>query len=134
MKLENGYKLIYEVIKDGVREFRASQTGVPTEDDYVLTSNKIGENRLIYQYENKFYGTGDKPIPTYNEDGTPADEVLISEEAFAEVFVAKNDEPNETNEEQVTPVVEETEKGDETPVEVTEPDTGEDEPVEESEE
>lgn len=89
MKLENGYKLIYEVIENGVREFRASQTGVPAEGDYVLMSKEIGANKLVYQYKNKFYGTGDKFIPTYNEDGTPADTLLITDEAFAEVFVAK---------------------------------------------
>ena len=92
MKLENGYKLIYEVVNDGVREFRASKTGVPTTSDYVITSNTIGANKLIYQYEGKFYGTGKNSVPTYNEDGTPADTILISEEAFAEVFVAKTEE------------------------------------------
>lgn len=89
MKLENGYKLIYEVVEEGVREFRASKTGIPTADDFVLTSNTIGENKLVYEYNGKFYGTGEKSIPTYNEDGTPADIALISDEAFAEVFVAK---------------------------------------------
>ena len=92
MKLENGYKLIYEVIENGVREFRASKTGAPTADDFVITSNTIGANKLIYQYEGMFYGTGENFVPTYNEDGTPADEALISEEAYAEVFVAKTEE------------------------------------------
>jgi hypothetical protein len=125
MKLENGYKLIYEVIEDGVREFRASTTGVPTDDDFVLTSNKIGENKLVYQYKNKFYGTGDKLIPTYNEDGTPADTALISDEAFAEVFVAKkpDNEPVVTNE-----------VNNETPVEGKEPNAGEEKPAEEPKE
>lgn len=93
MKLENGYKLIYEVVDNGVREFRASKTGVPTDDDFVITSNTIGANKLIYQYEGKFYGTGDNFVPTYNEDGTPADKALVTDEAFAEVFVAKTEEP-----------------------------------------
>lgn len=86
MELKNGYKLVYEVVEGGVREFRASKTGVPAADDYVITSNTIGANKLIYEYKGNFYGTGDKFIPTYNEDGTPADEALISAEAFAEVF------------------------------------------------
>lgn len=101
MKLENGYKLIYEVITDGVREFRASKTGVPADGDFVLTSNTIGANRLIYEYKGRLYGTGDKFIPTYNEDGTPADTTLISDEAFAEVFVAK--EPVEADPESDMP-------------------------------
>lgn len=109
MKLENGYKLIYEVVDNGVREFRASKTGVPTDDDFVITSNTIGANKLIYQYEGKFYGTGDNFVPTYNEDGTPADDALITDEAFAEVFVAKTveeetDEPSK--DEPSTPVCE----------------------------
>jgi hypothetical protein len=89
MKLENGYKLIYEVVKDGRREFRASQTGVPADNDYLLMSNEIGANKLVYEYKGKFYGTGDNAIPTYNENGIPVDTALISDEAFAEVFVAK---------------------------------------------
>lgn len=94
MELKNGYKLIYEVVEDGVREFRASKTGVPAVGDYVITSNTIGVNKLIYEYKGNFYGTGDKFIPTYNEDGTPADTALISAEAFAEVFgEATEEEP-----------------------------------------
>lgn len=89
MKLENGYKLIYEVVEDGVREFRASKTGIPAADDFVLMSNTIGVNKLVYEYNGRFYGTGEKSIPTYNEDGTPVDTALISDEAFAEVFIAK---------------------------------------------
>lgn len=96
MKLENGYKLIYEVIKDGVREFRASKTGAPADNDYLLTENTIGANRLVYEYEGKLYGTGDKFVPTYDESGVPTDTALISDEAFAEVFVAK--EPVEDSE------------------------------------
>lgn len=93
MELKNGYKLVYEVVENGVREFRASKTGVPAADDYVITSNTIGANKLVYEYKGNFYGTGDKLIPTYNEDGTPADTSLISAEAFAEVFgEAKEDE------------------------------------------
>ena len=99
MKLENGYKLIYEVVENGVREFRASKTGVPTEDDFVLTSNTIGANRLVYEYEGRFYGTGDKFVPTYDKSGVPTDTALISDEAFAEVFVAK--EPVEGDEPEV---------------------------------
>lgn len=93
MKLENGYKLIYEVVTDGVREFRASTTGIPADDDFVLTSNKIGANRLVYEYKGKLYGTGENLVPTYGEDGTPVDTQLISDEKFAEVFVAKAEEP-----------------------------------------
>ena len=89
MKLENGYKLIYEVVKDGVREFRASKTGVPAADDFVLTSNTIGANRLVYEYKGKLYGTGDKFVPTYDEAGVPTDTQIIADDKFAEVFVAK---------------------------------------------
>ena len=49
MKLENGYKLIYEVVKNGVREFRASKTGVPTAADFVLMSNTMILFYLLYR-------------------------------------------------------------------------------------
>lgn len=118
MKLENGYKLIYEVVKDGVREFRASKTGIPAEGDYPLTSNTIGANKLVYEYNGKLYGTGNKFIPTYDENGVPTDTALISDEAFAEVFIAKEpeeagNEPDATNEEPVSPAAEVTEPADE---------------------
>lgn len=106
MKLENGYKLIYEVVTDGVREFRASKTGIPADGDFILTSNTIGANRLVYEYKGKLYGTGENLIPTYGEDGVPTDAQLISDEKFAEVFVAKEptedeagDEPDALNDE-----------------------------------
>ena len=92
MKLENGYKLIYEVIENGTRSFKASKTGVPAENDYVLMTCEIGANKLVYENNGKFYGTGAKFVPTYNEDGTSADTQLITDEAYAEVFVAKTDE------------------------------------------
>lgn len=91
MKLENGYKLIYEVIENGTRSFKASKTGVPAENDYVLMTCEIGANKLVYENNGKFYGTGAKFVPTYNEDGTSADTQLITDEAYAEVFVAKTD-------------------------------------------
>jgi len=112
MELKNGYKLIYEVVENGVRKFRASKTGVPAVDDYVITSNTIGTNKLVYEYKGNFYGTGDKFIPTYNEDGTPADTALISDEAFAEVFVeatepvAASVEPEASEEPEKEPVAE----------------------------
>jgi hypothetical protein len=93
MELKNGYKLVYEVVdtENGVREFRASKTGVPAADDLVIASNKIGTNKLIYEYEGNFYGTGDKAVPTYNENGTPADTCLTDSENFAKVFVDAED-------------------------------------------
>lgn len=99
MKLENGYKLIYEVVKDGVREFRASKTGVPAADDFVLTSNTIGANRLVYEYKGKLYGTGDKFVPTYDEAGVPTDAQIIADDKFAEVFVAKEPVKDEAGDE-----------------------------------
>lgn len=89
MKLENGYKLIYEVVEGGVRTFKASKACMPTADDYTIMSSTIGANKLVYEYAGKFYGTGDRLVPTYNEDGVPTDTQLITDEAYAEVFVAK---------------------------------------------
>ena len=57
MELKNGYKLIYEIVEEGVRMFKASKTGVPAADDYVITSNTIGANKLVYECKGNFYGT-----------------------------------------------------------------------------
>jgi hypothetical protein len=94
MELKNGYKLIYEETSADQsgklhRDIKASQTGIPAVDDIILTSNVIGTHKLVYEYKGKLYGTGEKLVPTYKEDGTPADSALISDEAFAEVFGIK---------------------------------------------
>jgi hypothetical protein len=93
MELKNGYKLIYEVVEedgDGkkVRSFKASKECFPTAEDITITSTAIGSNKLVYEYKGRFYGTGTNSVPTYNEDGTPADEPIKTiDDNFEKVFV-----------------------------------------------
>lgn len=90
MELKNGYKLIYEVVVDGVRSFRASKTGAPVvgnEDlDIELFSSKIGEYKLVYEYKGNLYGAT-AGVPTYDENGMPMDKCLTDTENFKRVFV-----------------------------------------------
>lgn len=97
MKLQNGYKVVYEKASEGTRTFYASKTGIcdPTVD------TQLGETftdadfagKVIYEYKGSFYvSTG--ATPTYDENGVPTDERLS---AFDEVFVA-----TESTEENVT--------------------------------
>ena len=58
MDLQNGYKVIYEKIADGKRTFYATK-GVkcdPTVDDKIVEAT-IGEYKLIYEKDGKFYGS-----------------------------------------------------------------------------
>ena len=85
MKLQNGYKVIYEKAADGKRTFYASKSNVyPNEDDLVIASFNDADyaGKMIYEHEGKFYVTTGA-IPTYNENGVPADEVV---EGFDKVF------------------------------------------------
>ncbi len=86
MELKNGYKVIYEVIEnrdDGkVRTFKASKTGKFADATDIATV-KIGEYKLIYEKDGKFYKSA-SGIPsaedTYFED---FDQIFV-EEAAAE--------------------------------------------------
>ena len=58
MDLQNGYKVIYEKIADGKRTFYATK-GVkcdPTVDDKIAEAT-IGEYKLIYEKDGRFYGS-----------------------------------------------------------------------------
>ncbi len=66
MDLKNGYKVIYDVAKDGERNFYASKTGVFADAEPILEGVKIGDYKLIYEKNGMFYGstTG---IPTADD-------------------------------------------------------------------
>lgn len=89
MKLQNGYKLVYERAADGKRAFYASKTGYPTENDLELGSfvdeDFIG--KIIYEYEGKFYVSAGN-VPAYDDNGVPTDALLFDDDKFNEVFVA----------------------------------------------
>jgi hypothetical protein len=93
MNLQNGYKVIYEKAADGKRTFYASKSTIyPNENDLVIASFNDADYRgkVIYEHKGKFYvSTG--TVPTYNENGEPADTVI---EGFDEVFVKANGAAN----------------------------------------
>jgi hypothetical protein len=66
MDLKNGYKVIYDLAKDGKRNFYASKTGVFADAEPIFTDVEIGDYKLIYEKDGMFYGstTG---IPTAND-------------------------------------------------------------------
>ena len=98
MNLQNGYKVIYEKAADGKRTFYASKSTVyPNADDKVLASFNDADYRgkVIYEHKGKFY-VSIGSVPTYNENGEPADRVI---EGFSEVF----EEAEEGSEEEEEP-------------------------------
>ena len=89
MNLQNGYKVIYEVAKDGKRTFYASKSAIyPNDNDLVVASFDDADfkGKVIYEYKGDFYvSTGS--LPAYKEDGTPADNKI--EGKFDEIFGVK---------------------------------------------
>ena len=81
MKLENGYKVIYEVAADGKRAFYASKSiSYPNRDeegnivDFKMAEfeDKNYKGKVIYEYKGKFY-VSVKSLPSYDENGIPTD-------------------------------------------------------------
>ena len=92
MKLENGYKVIYEKAAAGKRTFYASKSGVFA-DAEVICEAEIGKFKLIYEKGGRFYGS---------ETGIPAEGDYCFVD-FDKVFVkvkeeVKEEEPVETPE------------------------------------
>lgn len=100
MTLQNGYKVIYEIAKDGKRTFYATKSNsypprdeagniIENEENVVLATfddvDYVG--RTIYEHAGSFYVSAKGETPKYNEDGTPADDRI---EGFDEVLVAKD--------------------------------------------
>ena len=115
MKLENGYKVIYEKAVDGTRTFYASKTGMcdPEVDDVVATFVDADyRGKMVYEHAGKFYVTTGA-VPAFDENGVPTDECLT---AFDKVFVAAGTEAavateeieqvEDTTEPEADPVVE----------------------------
>jgi hypothetical protein len=123
MKLQNGYKVIYEKAADGKRTFYASKNTKcdPTVDkqlgDAFVDADYAG--KVIYEYKGSFYISTGK-APAYDENGVPTDERLS---AFDEVFVkAEPATPAAINESKEEPEPEKT------PEETPEPEDTEPEP------
>jgi hypothetical protein len=80
MDLKNGYKVVYEKIADGKRTFYATKNVKcdPTVDDVIVEAT-IGEYKLIYEKDGKFYGS---------ISGIPAEgDFCFETENFKKVFV-----------------------------------------------
>ena len=89
MNLQNGYKVIYEKIADGVRTFYATKNAkCDPQVDTKLVEAEIGKYKLIYEKAGQFYGS---------VSGIPAEGDFCFE-GFDEVFKAA--------EETTTPAVE----------------------------
>lgn len=85
MKLQNGYKVIYEKAIDGKRTFYASKSNVyPTADDIELASFNDADyvGKVIYEHAGKFY-VSKGSLPKFNENGDPTDTVI---EGFEEIL------------------------------------------------
>ena len=102
MDLKNGYKVIYEVIEnrdDGkVRTFKASKTGKFTDATDIATV-KIGEYKLIYEKDGKFYKSA-SGIPsaedTYFED---FDQIFVEEAAGEDDETSNEDDESDSEKE-----------------------------------
>ena len=91
MNLKNGYKVIYDVAKDGERNFYASKTGVFADAEPVLEGVKIGNYKLIYEKNGMFYGSV-SGIPAEDDKCfTEFNKVFV--EAAGEVEPVVADEP-----------------------------------------
>lgn len=117
MNLQNGYKVIYEKAADGKRTFYASKTGFFA-DAEVITEANIGEYKLIYEKDGRFYGstTG---IPAEDDFCFEAFDKVFKEGATSEATTVVEEVPTEE------PVVEE----DEVAEEVVEEDEIEDDEI-----
>jgi hypothetical protein len=89
MKLQNGYKVIYEKIADGERTFFADKMD-GTDATQLGDAIQVGKYKLVFEKDGQIYGS---------ETGKTEDGVCLK--AFNEVFVDAEeeevDEPMQTN-------------------------------------
>jgi hypothetical protein len=112
MDLKNGYKVIYDLAKDGKRNFYASKTGVFADAEPIFENVNIGDYKLIYEKDGMFYGS---------TTGIPAAGDICFEE-LNKVFVEDYTETTIVAEETDTEVADD---------EIIEEDAGEDEGADE---
>lgn len=87
MKLQNGYKVIYEKAANGERTFYASKSNAyPAVDDVKLASFKDADfaGKVIYEHDGKFY-VSKNALPEYDAEGNSMDTLITG---FEQVFVA----------------------------------------------
>ena len=80
MKLQNGYKVIYEKIADGTRAFFADKLDGTDAVKIGNTTFKVGEYKLVFEKDGGIFGSKTGAV----EDGTRIT-------AFDDVFVAEDD-------------------------------------------
>ena len=85
MKLQNGYKVIYEKIADGKRAFFADKLD-GTAATQLGEAIKIGEYKLVFEKDGGIFGSATGKV----EDGERI-------KAFDEVFVVAGQETEQTN-------------------------------------
>lgn len=83
MKLQNGYKVIYEKIADGARTFFADKMD-GTDATQLGDAIQVGKYKLVFEKDGQIYGS---------ETGKTEDGVCL--EAFNEVFVEAESETND---------------------------------------
>lgn len=107
MDLKNGYKVIYDVAKDGERSFYASESGKFEGADLIATAT-IGEYKLIYEKDGQIFGSatgipaaGDHCFAEFNkvfaeaEEPAPVKEETPVEEPKAEPAKEEPEVPTE---------------------------------------
>jgi hypothetical protein len=106
MDLKNGYKVVYDVAKNGERNFYASKTGLFEDAEPILEAIKIGDYKLIYEKNGMFYGsiTGipaedDRCFTEFNKIFVEAKESTEPDVQVVEDTTEPEDEPENTPEE-----------------------------------
>ncbi len=124
MKLQNGYKVIYEKIADGERTFFADKLDGTDAVQIGNTSFKIGEYKLVFEKDGQIYGS--KSGRT--EDG---EHLAAFDKVFVETNAEETQEPaneqtqepeqqnagNEEDEPEVNPVADDEEEPEADPAE-----------------
>lgn len=101
MNLQNGYKVIYEKAADGKRTFYASKSGV-FEDAEAIVEVNIGEYKLIYEKDGKFYGSA-SGLPTENDYCFEEFRAIFEEGYVKDATVDENETPEDENPEDENP-------------------------------
>lgn len=98
MKLQNGYKVIYDKAAMGEHVFYASKTSVFADADEICRL-AAGQYKLVYEKNGQFYGSA-TGIPTDSDRCfTEFDKVFVETEEAANEAVVETEEPAANNDE-----------------------------------
>ena len=94
MNLKNGYKVLYEVVEDGNRVFKASTTGNPVDAEIVDTIAN-GTYKLVYQdADHKLRGSV-SGVPSSNDPFLALNSVFFENVAESEATVEETEPEKE---------------------------------------